>query len=75
MTHKRTLATGTCHLPLQSLNHVILQLLTFSTPAKSSLWRAEMRPFMLWKKLAGLVVRELDIFRRWFYEPTSYVSL
>ena len=67
---------GTCHLPLQRLNHVLLlQLLTFSTPAKSFLWRAEMRPSVLWKKLAGLVVRELDIFRRCFHEPTSYISL
>ena len=26
------LQIGTCHLPLQGLNHVLLQLLTFNTP-------------------------------------------
>ena len=29
---KLTLATGTCQLPLQGLNHELLQPLTFNTP-------------------------------------------
>ena len=31
VSHKLALAVDTCHLPLQGLNHVLLQLLTFNT--------------------------------------------
>ena len=32
VNYKLALAIGTCHLPLQGLNQVLLQLLTFNTP-------------------------------------------
>ena len=32
VNYKLALAIGTCHLPLQGLNHVLLQLLIFNTP-------------------------------------------
>ena len=32
VNYKLALTMGACHLPLQGLNHVLLQLLTFSTP-------------------------------------------
>ena len=31
VNYKWVLAMGTCHLPAQGLNHVLLQLLTFNT--------------------------------------------
>ena len=34
VNYKLALAIGTCHLPLQGLNQVLLQLLTFRTPWK-----------------------------------------
>ena len=52
VNYKLSLAIGTCHLALQGLNHELLQLLTFNTPERSSGWRAEMRPSVLWEKLA-----------------------
>ena len=38
---------GTCHLPLQGLNYVLLQLPTSNIPWRSSGWRAEMRHSVL----------------------------
>ena len=32
INYKLALAVGTCHLPLQGLSQVLLQLLTFNTP-------------------------------------------
>ena len=43
----KLLAIGACHLPLQGLNHVLPQLLTFNTSWWSSGWRAEMRHSVL----------------------------
>jgi len=37
------LAMGTCHGPLQGLQQVQLQLLTFNTPKRSSGWTAHRR--------------------------------
>ena len=55
---------------------VLLQLLTFSTP-----WtelrvdgEQEFRHSVPREQLAGQVFRELGVFRRWFYEPTSYMA-
>ena len=47
----------TCHLPPQGLNNVLLQLLTFNTPERSSGWRAEMSYSVLGRKLVGQVFR------------------
>ena len=41
VSYNLALAMGTCHLPLQWLNHVLLQLLTFNTPSKE--FRVESR--------------------------------
>ena len=46
MERKRQLQIGTCHLPLQGLNHELLQLLTFNTPRKEL--RVESRKEALW---------------------------
>ena len=47
------LQTGMCHLPLQGLNHVLLQLLTFKLPTPPTEGgagqRAGMRRSVLWK--------------------------
>ena len=45
--YKLALAMGTCHRPLQGLNHVLLQLLALNPPEKTSGWKAEMRPPVL----------------------------
>ena len=45
--YKLALAMGTCHPPLQGLNHVLLQLLALNPPEKTSGWKAEMRPPVL----------------------------
>ena len=45
--YKLALALGACHLPLQGLHHVLLQLLTFNTSWRSSEWRAEIRQSVL----------------------------
>ena len=47
VSYKLALAVSACHLPLQGLNHVLLQLLTFNTHWRSSRWRAEMRRSVL----------------------------
>ena len=63
---------GTCHLPLQGLNHVLLQLLIFNT-----LWR-EFRVEKWGTLCSGKTGRtglKIDIFRSWFYEPNSTISL
>ena len=41
VNYKLAFSIGTCHLPLQGLNHVLLQLLTFNTPLKE--FRVESR--------------------------------
>ena len=47
VNYKLVLAIGTCHLPLQGLNHGLLQLLIFKTSERSLESRAEMRHSML----------------------------
>ena len=67
------LQTGTCHLSLPGLNHVLLQLLIFKT-----LWnefRVENRNEALCALGEIWHNRSSDIFRNWFYEPSSYTSL
>ena len=60
------LKTDTCHLPLQGLNHVLLQLLTFNTPWKE--FRVEIRNEALCALgKTGRTGLQIDIFRR-FYE-------
>ena len=49
---KLALAMSTCHLPLQGLNQVLLQILSFNPPERSSAWRAEMGHSLLWENLA-----------------------
>ena len=70
---------GTCHLPLQGLGHKPLQLLTFNIPWRE--FRVQIRNealvwekcSLLWGKLADHAFRELDIFRRRFYQLKSYI--
>ena len=57
VNYELALTIGTCHLSLQGLNQVLLQLLIFNTPESSSGWRAEMRHSVLWEKLAEQVFR------------------
>ena len=73
INYNLALAVGTCHLPLQGLNQVVLQLLTFNT-----LWK-ELRIESGNEALSarGKTVRaglQIDMFRNWFYEPNSYIS-
>ena len=72
VNYKLALVMSTCHLPLQGLNHVLLQLLTFNTPGRSPQWKWGV--LCSREKLAGQVFRQLDIFRSWFYEPSSCIS-
>ena len=60
------LQIGTCHLPVQRLNHV-LQAADFQLSLKGC-------QTVLWEKLAGQVFRLLDISRNQFYEPNSCIS-
>ena len=64
----------TCHLPLQGLNHMPLQSLTFYTPEMCSGWRAGMKHPVLWEKLTNRFFRYLDTFIKRFYEPNSCIS-
>ena len=68
--HEGTLPTRNWHLPPTStkIKSWPLQLLTFNAPERSSGWKSGMRHFVLWEKLAEQAFRELDIFRRRFYE-------
>ena len=68
---KSHLQIGACHLPQQESNYEPLQLLTFNTPERSSVWRSGMTHSVLWEKL---VKQEIDTFRRQFYEPNSCIS-
>ena len=66
-------STGICHLSPPGLNHVLLQLLIFKT-----LWnefRVESRNQALCALGETWHNRSSDIFRNWFYEPSSYTSL
>ena len=62
---KLALATGTCHLSLQGLKNVLLQLLVFNTPESSSGLRAERRPSVQGAGGAGGLVGLL-----YFQEPS-----
>ena len=62
---------GDCHLPLQGLNHMLLQLPIFNTPGKE--FRVESRNTLCSRK-AGRTGLQTDIFRSWCYEPNSYIS-
>ena len=57
VSYKLALARGTCHPPLQGLNHVPLQLLIATSAERSSGWRAEMRHSVFGEKLAEHVFR------------------
>ena len=51
------LQIGTSQLPLQGLNHVLLQMLTFNTPESSSMWRSGTSHSIPWEKLAEQAFR------------------
>ena len=73
INYNLALAVGTCHLPLQGLNQVVLQLLTFNTLWKE--FRVESGNEAL--SARGKTVRaglQIDMFRNWFYESNSYIS-
>ena len=53
VNHKLALAMTACHLSLEGLNHVLLQLLTSNTSWRRSGWRAEMKHSVAREKLAG----------------------
>ena len=57
INYKLVLAMGTCHVPLQGLNHVLLQLQIFTTLERSLGLRTEMRHSVLREKLARQVFR------------------
>ena len=56
------LSIDTCHLPLQGLNHVLLQLLTFNTPWKESRVESRNEAFCAWGK-TGRTGLQIDIFK------------
>ena len=61
-----------CHLPLQGLNHVLLQLLVFNTSWKEFRVKSIMRHSVLWENWQiGL---QTDIFRSQSCEPNSCIS-
>ena len=63
----------TFHLPLQGLNHVLLELLIFNTLWKEL--RVESRNDALCALgKTGRTSLQVDIFRRWFHEPNSCIS-
>ena len=65
------LQIGTCHLPLQKLNRVLMHLLTFIFLVRSLGWGVEMRHFAL-----GKIHKFCDrYFHNWFYEPNSGICL
>ena len=66
------LQIGTCHLPLQGLNHVTLKLLTSNTTegAQGGIKNEELCAWGVGGKLAGQVS---DIFRSKFYESNSCI--
>ena len=53
VNHKLALAMTACHLSLEGLNHVLLQLLPSNTSWRRSGWRAEMKHSVAREKLAG----------------------
>ena len=61
------LETGSCHLPLQRLNHGHCSCWP-STPPKGVQGGNQEWGTLLWEKLAEQAFRELDIFRKRFYE-------
>ena len=70
VTYKLAVAIGTCPLPLQGLNHVLMQLLTFHIPCKEL--RVESRNEALcpqWRQEWGTGRTSLQIVR-YFQELT-----
>ena len=76
INYKLALAMGACHLPLQGLNQVLLQLLTFDTPWKES--RVDSRNEALctgrWGVGGKLAEQAFRQFQEWIYEPNSCIS-
>ena len=68
------LQTDPCHLPLQGLNNVLLQLLIFNTPWKEFRVESRNEALCAWRK-TGRTGLQTDISRSWFYEPNSWMSL
>ena len=68
------LPTGTWHLSSMStkIKAHPLQLLTFNSSERSSGWKSGMRHSMLWEKLVVQAFRELNLFRRRFYESQLF---
>ena len=66
---------GICHLPLQRLNPVLLQLLAFNTPWAE--FRAESQTTVLSHfptRETGATGLQIDIFRNWFHDPNPCIS-
>ena len=63
-----------CHLPLQRLNSVLLQLPTFNTAWGEFMVESEAF-FCVPRKLVEQIFRQLDIFRNWFHDPNPCISL
>ena len=73
------LQVGTCRGHLPSISTRIKSWAAAAADLQHLLkgvsgWRAAMRYYVLWGKLAEQVFRQLDIFRSQFYGPNSYIS-
>ena len=64
---KLAFAIGTCHLPLQGLNHMLLQLLIFNKPWKEFRMEGRNEALCPLGKI-GRTGLQIDIFMNWFYE-------
>ena len=69
INYKLAFAKSICHLLLQRLNPVLLQLLTLNMPWRQ--FRVESEAFCAPEKLGN---RSLDIFRNWFHDPSPFIS-
>ena len=69
---KLTFAIGTCHLPLQGLNHVLL-LLIFNKPWKEFRLESRNEALCALGKI-GRIGLQMDIFMNWFYESSFFLS-
>ena len=73
LNEKLVLAEGTCHLPLQGLDPVLLQLLTFDTPSREFRVDNRNEAFCAPGNLVEQVFRQLNSFRNWVYEPNPCI--
>ena len=68
------LRIGTCHLPLQGLNHTLLSLLIFNALQKEFGVESRNEALCAQGGKTGRTGLQIVIFRSWFYEPNSCIS-